>query len=196
MKQGILQQLTLFAFSVCIGSTACAQPFATSAHEQPADSTGIVAKTESNPPNDAVLISAPKHLNIDFPSAVRLVKLTLRNEQRDWVDISFRYSPSAGASYEWALPDLEPSIYYTADWAILAANDRLVRGSFSFSFGPNAQAPSVARAVEEALLQQRYGDPSIRYVAPPRTQIIINQDPPSYDPPFTIKLERDQNNQN
>ena len=71
-----------------------------------------------------------------------------------------------------------------------------MRGSFSFSFGPNAQPPSVARAAEAALLQQRYGDPSIRYVAPPRTQIIINQDPPSYDPPFTIKLERDQNNQN
>ena len=101
MKQGILQKLTLFAFCICIGSTVCAQPFATSAHEQPADTTGIVAKTESNPPNDAVLISAPKHLNMVFPSAVRLVKLTLRNEQRDWVDISFRYSPSADVSYEW-----------------------------------------------------------------------------------------------
>ena len=80
-------------------------------------------------------------------------------------------------------------IYYTADWAILAENDRLVRGSFSFSFGPDAQRPSIIKAEEEAFLQQRYGDPTIRYVAPPRTDIIINQDPPQYDPPFTIDLD-------
>ena len=189
MKQGILQKLTLFAFCICIGSTVCAQPFATSAHEQPADTTGIVAKTESNPPNDAVLISAPKHLNIVFPSAVRLVKLTLRNEQRDWVDISFRYSPRPQDDYEWDLPQLDPAVYYTADWAILVANDRLVRGSFSFSFGQDAQRPSVIKAEEEALLLQRYGDPTIQYVPPPRTDIIINQDPPQYDPPFTIDLD-------
>jgi len=196
VKPGKIHFLTLLGIGALLGSSVVAQPFASSAHRQPADVTGIVAKTETDPPDDAVLFAAPSLLNLHFPSAVRLVKLTLHNEQRDWVDISFRYSPSANVSYEWILPSLAPSVYYTADWAILAANDRLVRGSFSFSFGPNAQAPSVARAAEEALLQQRYGDPSIRYVAPPRTQIIINQDPPSYDPPFTIKLERDQNNQN
>ena len=103
---------------------------------------------------------------------------TLHNEQRDWVDISFRYSPRPQDDYEWELPQLDPAIYYTADWAILVANDRLVRGSFSFSFGQDAQRPSVIKAEEEALLLQRYGDPTIQYVPPPRTDIIINQDPP------------------
>ena len=194
MTKGNLQQLLLLFFGICLAINADAQPFSPSILQQAADTTGIVAKTESNPPNDAVLLVAPEHINIKFPSAVHLVKLTLRNELRDWVDISFRYSPVINADFEWALPDLKPAVYYTADWAILSANDRLVRGSFSFSFGPDAKAPSVSRAAEEALLQQRYGDPTIRYVAPPRTEIIINQDPPSYDPPFTIQLQSDQDN--
>ena len=91
---------------------------------------------------------------------------------------------------------MDPAIYYTADWAILVANDRLVRGNFSFSFGQDAQRPSVIKAEEEALLLQRYGDPTIQYVPPPRTDIIINQDPPQYDPPFTIDLDETSTNNN
>jgi len=66
-----------------------------------------------------------------------------------------------------------------------------VRGSFSFSFGQDAQRPSLTRAADELLLQQRYGDPTIRYVKPPATQIIIDKDPPRFDPPFTIRLKVD-----
>lgn len=182
MRISLLGLITMLAFSVY------AQP---SVIEQPQDFTGIVAKTETKPADDAVLALAPELLNLYFPSAVRLVKLTLRNEQRDWVDISFRYSPLASEFYEWDLPQLEPAVYYTADWAILSTNDRLVRGSFSFSFGPEAERPSVTRAGEEAILLQRYGDPNIRTVPPPRTDIIINQDPPRYDPPFTIDLDQE-----
>ncbi len=47
----------------------------------------------------------------------------------------------------------------------------------------------MARQARELLLQQRYGDPDIRYVAPPPTQIILDRDQPNYDPPFTIRLE-------
>jgi hypothetical protein len=70
----------------------------------------------------------------------------------------------------------------------------LIRGSFSFSFGSGAQRPSVVKAAEAELLLQRYGDPTIRYVPPPRTQIIINQDPPRFDPPFTIELRDEVDN--
>jgi len=184
-------QLLLFLL-LAPGSSVLAQPAAPSLHGQPADITGIVAETETSPANDAVLTAAPENLNLNFPRAVRLVKLTLRNEQRDWVDISFRYSPRARESYQWQLPVLQPAVYYTADWAILGINDRLIKGSFSFAFGPDAERPSISRAAEEALLLQRYGDPTIQYVAPPRTNIILDQDPPRYDPPFTIDLEEDQ----
>ncbi len=68
----------------------------------------------------------------------------------------------------------------------------LARGSFSFSFGPEAQAPSVIKAAEALVLDSISAGPNTRFVRPPRTNIILNQDQPSYDPPFTIKLEDGQ----
>lgn len=154
------------------------------------DVTGIGAETETLPIDDSVLSEAPEQIRLDFPYGVRLVKLTLRNELRDWVDISFRYDPQMQETFLWDIPELGAATYYTADWAILAENDRLVRGSFSFSFGPDAEAPSVTKAAEQLLLDTRIGNTSdTRYVTPPRTNIIINQDQPRYDPPFTIKLD-------
>ena len=158
-------------------------------HQPVTDFTGIVAKTKTNPLNDAVLTDAPASLNLEFPQRVRLVKLVLRNSNRDWIDIDFRYVPRVQESFTWQLPALADASYYTAEWAILAANDQLVRGTFSFSFGPNAKPPSIEREADEILLQLRYGDPNVRSVPPPPTQIIINQDPPRYDPPFTINLD-------
>ncbi len=158
-------------------------------HQAFADFTGIVAKTKTTPLNDAVLKDAPASLLLEFPQSVRLVKLVLRNSSRDWIDIDFRYVPRVQESFTWQLPALSNAAYYTAEWAILAANDQLVRGSFSFSFGPDARPPSIEREANEILLQLRYGDPNVRSVPPPPTQIIINQDPPQYDPPFTINLD-------
>lgn len=160
-------------------------------HSQAADSTGIVAKTETSPLDDAVLDVAPVQLGLLFPSQVRLVKLTLHNEQRDWVDISFRYRPATVANFVWELPDLQDATYYTADWAVLAANERLVKGRFSFAFGPGAEPPSVIREAEKLRLQTRSEDPGVRYVDPPRTEIIIDRDPPTFDPPFVIELDEE-----
>tara|TARA_B100001093_G_C26773195_1_gene991115 strand:+ start:538 stop:1176 length:639 start_codon:yes stop_codon:yes gene_type:complete len=149
----------------------------------------LLSQMLTAPGNDEVLGSAPAELSIQFPRAVRLVKLTLRNESRDWVDIRFRYNPRPGQRYILPLPQLDSARYYTADWAILGVNDQLIRGSFSFAFGPEARAPSFHKAAEELVMRQRYGDPSIQYVAPPRTQIIIDQEPRRFDPPFTINLD-------
>ena len=173
---------------------AMGQPISLPRFLQSADDADIAAKTKTSPADDATLDVAPKKMTLEFPSPVRLVKLTLHNEERDWVEINFRYSPINGKHYGWDLPTLAPAAYYTADWAILADNDKLVRGSFSFSFGSEALSPSVVKAAEEELLLQRYGDPTIRYVPPPRTQIIINQDPPEFDPPFTIELRNNSDN--
>ena len=161
------------------------------AYQQAADSTGIAAQTKTSPADDSVLDEAPKSLDLEFPETVRLVKLTLRNDQRDWVDISFRYNPAVGKIYVWDLPDLHGATYYTVDWAVLGDSEQLQRGSFSFSFGIGAEAPSATREAAAILLDIRTGDgdPTTRSVTPPRTQIIINREPPNYDPPFTIDLE-------
>lgn len=156
---------------------------------QAADSTGIAARVETAPPDDAVLERAPPRIGIEFPAAVRLVKLTLRDDRGEWVDIGFRYSPRPALRFSQDVPALADAVHYTAEWAVLSDDDRLARGRFSFAFGGGARKPSVARAAREALLRRRYGDPTVRHVAPPRTRIIINREPPRYDPPFTIDLE-------
>ena len=171
--------------------------YAQPAHHQPAtDTTGIAAKTETNPLDDAVLELAPEQLELEFPQLVRLVKLTLHDEQHDWVDIGFRYNPRAGESFNWQLPELGSAVYYTADWAALASNEQLVRGSFSFAFGSSAAAPSVTMEAEAALIEARNSNDEGTFVTSPRTEIIINRDPPEYDPPFTIELEDEQSPDN
>lgn len=189
VKLNYCLQVVPIGLILLLARPSYAQPSSAAVYRQAADITGIIAKTESSPLDDAVLDSAPSQLSLVFPQPVRLVKLTLRNELRDWIDIRFRYDPKLDNSFVWVLPDLRDASYYTADWAILAANERLVRGTFSFSFGPGAEPPSLAKEAAALLLEMRAGDPNTRYVQPPRTEIIIDRDPPNYDPPFTIKLK-------
>lgn len=154
------------------------------------DFTGIVAKTQTTPLDDSVFDSSPERLALSFPEKVHLVKLILRDQAHDWVDISFRYSPRLASDFEWSLPSLQTADYYTAEWAILDEQDRLIRGSFSFSFGEMARMPSLIKAEQELALRLRNGeDESTRFITPPRTEIILEQEPRSYDPPFTLRLE-------
>lgn len=192
LKSYSFQKLSIALLGLWLWHPVIAQsprPGPTVQHE---DVTGISSETETVPVDDSVLLAAPNQIQLEFPINVRLVKLTLRNELRDWVDIDFRYDPTVKEKFLWPIPELAEATYYTADWAILATNDRLVRGSFSFSFGPEAQAPSVIKAAEAVLLDSINGGPNTRFVRPPPTNIILNQDQPRYDPPFTIKLEDGQ----
>ena len=183
-----VSMLSALWLATCFTQCLVAQPLDLSRYQKSADITGFIDKTETLPGDDEVLLQAPTQLSLLFPTRARLVKFTLRTDTRDWVDIEFRYDPKAASEFIMPLPSLNTANYYTADWAVLSSNDILLRGSFSFAFGENAQRPSVTRAANELLLEQRYGDPTIRYVPPPRTEIIISRDPPQFDPPFTIKL--------
>ena len=189
------QILSIALLGLGLGHPAAAQPSQIGLSLQGGDITGISIETETAPADDSVLLEAPDQLQLEFAYDVRLVKLTLRNELRDWVDIDFRYDPTIQEKFQWNIPELTQATYYTADWAILATNDRLIRGSFSFSFGPEAQAPSVIKAAEALVLDSISAGPNTRFVRPPRTNIILNQDQPSYDPPFTIKLEDGESEQ-
>ena len=189
------QILSIALLGLGLGHPAVAQPSQNGLSLQGEDITGISIETETAPADDSVLLEAPDQLQLEFAYDVRLVKLTLRNELRDWVDIDFRYDPTIQEKFQLNIPELTEATYYTADWAILAASDRLIRGSFSFSFGPQAEAPSVIKAAEALVLDSISAGPNTRFVRPPRTNIILNQDQPSYDPPFTIKLEDGESEQ-
>jgi len=182
---------TCMAMVLFTTSVSSAQPARHPRYQQTTSGETISGQTRTEPSDDAVLAQAPDSLQLLFPRQVRLVKLTLHSATRDWVEINFRYDPQPDSRFSWRLPGLAEADFYTADWAILGDDDQLIRGSFSFAFGPDAQRPSVARRAHELMLQQRYGDPDIRYVSPPPTQIILDRDQPDYDPPFTIRLNPD-----
>jgi len=192
LKSYSFQKLTIALLGLGLWHPAVAQSPQVGLTPQDENITGISIETETVPVDDSVLLEAPDQLQLEFPYDVRLVKLTLRNELRDWVDIDFRYDPTIQETFLWNIPELTAATYYTADWAILATNDRLIRGSFSFSFGAEAQAPSVIKAAEALVLDSISAGPNTRFVRPPRTNIILNQDQPRYDPPFTIQLEDGQ----
>lgn len=156
-------------------------------YQSSVDITGIREKTETSPSDDAVLVAAPGEIGLKFPERVRLVKLTLRNKQRDWVDIRFRYDPLPGTNFHWQLPSLSDAEYYIAEWAILASNDFLIRGSFSFSFGPDAIRPSVTLAEEQLAEDIRLGKLIPQEPEFP-LEIILDEKEERYDPPFTIQL--------
>lgn len=101
---------------------------------------GIVAETM--PADDAVLATAPERIMLRFDDDVRLVKLTLRNPQRDMIDIGFRYDPRPDQQFMHPLPSLDSADYYIADWAVINDQERVVHGTFHFAFGPDAQPPS------------------------------------------------------
>ena len=188
-----MKQITLVVVALCnlLSQTLAQGPaIIQGSHHQTLHRQAVKAAT--NPVNDEVLAVAPEMLSIEFTDAVRLVKFTLRKDSREWIDINFRYSPTKGVRYSLPVPELPDAKYYTAEWAVLDINDQLIRGSFSFAFGPDVRAPSYYRAAEELFLRQRYGDPTIQYVAPPRTQIIIDREPRRFDPPFTINLNEQQ----
>ena len=188
-----MKRITLVAVALCnlLSQTLAQGPaIIQGSHHQTLHRLAFEAVT--NPVNDEVLEVAPEMLSIEFTDAVRLVKFTLRKNSREWIDINFRYRPTKGVRYSLPVPELPDAKYYTAEWAVLDINDQLIRGSFSFAFGPDARAPSYYRAAEELFLRQRYGDPTIQYVAPPRTQIIIDREPRRFDPPFTINLKEQQ----
>ncbi|MEX1197556.1 MAG: copper resistance protein CopC [Pseudohongiellaceae bacterium] len=106
-----------------------------------ADNSAI--DVETMPHDDAVLSGPPGEIMLDFDEEVRLVKLTLRTpESRDLLDIGFRYDPAAGMMFTHRLPTLHEAPYYIADWAVVNEEERVIRGTFHFAFGPEARPPS------------------------------------------------------
>ncbi len=107
--------------------------------------------TETAPVDNAVLAEAPADLMMRFSTYVRLVKLVLKAPGNTPVDIGFRYNPDASRVFFWDLPPLPAADYYTVEWAAIDPVNFVARGSFSFSFGPDARPPSELIPQEEEL---------------------------------------------
>lgn len=109
-------------------------------HSMAADAGELTLTTR--PADDAVLVSQPDQLMLDFGPEVRLVKLAVRTPDSDLLDIGFRYSPRSADQFSHPLPELQAADYYTVEWAVLDAEESLVKGDFHFSVGADSRPPS------------------------------------------------------
>ncbi len=125
-------------------------PMASAQHVMTINSNSDVV-TETAPIDNAVLAEAPTDLMMRFSTYVRLVKLVLKAPGNTPVDIGFRYNPDASRVFFWDLPPLPAADYYTVEWAAIDPVNFVARGSFSFSFGPDAKPPAELIPREEEL---------------------------------------------
>jgi len=164
-------------------------------HHEPSDRLSVLADAvllTSLPLDDAVLSSSPMALELHFKEQVRLVKLVLRNNDREWVDIEFRYNPGMASHFNWPIPHLEQAAFYTAEWAILGYGDQLIKGTFSFAFGIGAELPSIQRAEIEKLNANSNNDvdrliQTLNELSVPDVIIDSNVEP-EFEPPFAPVL--------
>ena len=148
---------------------------------------GIIAET--TPVNDSILGTSPGQLELAFDQPVHLVKLVLYTNDRDWIDIDFRFDPRANTAFSWPVPELEQIPYYSVAWAILDDRDRLVKGNFNFSFGPDAEAPS-AIMMREMMMEDHSGhDMDTNYQIMPG-DIRYSDQSPNFEPPFAPVLDQ------
>jgi methionine-rich copper-binding protein CopC len=117
--------------------------FAQAQHVMTINSNSDV-EVETSPVDDEVFESSPKELMLRFSTYVRLVKLTMKNPDDKLVNIGFIFSPDVSRVFFLDLPELPAAPYYTVEWAAIDPNNLVARGSFSFSFGPDA-APAFER---------------------------------------------------
>lgn len=111
-------------------------------HAMPGMSNGEGLRVSTMPADDAVIARAPDSIMLNFESEVRLVKLALKETRQGEILIDFRYNPKAGKHFTQPLPFLAAADYYKVEWAALDRLGKLVKGSFYFSFGEDAQPPS------------------------------------------------------
>jgi len=102
----------------------------------------IDIELQTVPYHDQVLERAPDYLILRFTDYMRLVKLTLKVEDMEMIDIGFQFTPISNRVFTQTIPDLGAADYYTAEWAALNADNVMVYGFFCFSFGPDAKVPT------------------------------------------------------
>lgn len=129
---------------LCLASTTV---FAQHVMDPNASSSDV--EMESSPANDEILPQSPQDFMLRFSTYVRLVKLSVKGPDGKFVNVNFRYRTDASRVFFWDIPTLPDADYYTVEWAAIDPRNLIARGTFSFSFGPNAQLASELIPEEE-----------------------------------------------
>lgn len=141
----------LFAVFAFIAASVSPSLYAQHIMDPNASSSDV--EMESSPSNDEILAESPQDFMLRFSTYVRLVKLSVKSPSGKLVDVGFRFQNDASRVFFWDLPkELPEADYYTVEWAAIDPSNLIARGTFSFSFGPNARPASELIPVEEILL--------------------------------------------
>lgn len=104
-------------------------------------SSAVTAHTgllKSSPSDGAMMTTSPDHLMMQFGAPVRLVKLTLFDENNQPTDINFSPTRNAQKTFKQPLPQLAPS-RYKVKWVAMGGDSHKIEGQFQFHVhGDNA----------------------------------------------------------
>ena len=70
-----------------------------------------VSLKSSTPADNAMLMEAPQTLSLEFSKNVKIVKLSLENNQGEKIKFGFKPTKEAGTDFSWDLPELAPANY-------------------------------------------------------------------------------------
>lgn len=99
-------------------------PLSTFAHSD-------VELQKSIPADNAMLMSAPKALLLNFSDDVRLTAISLTSEKGESIDFSFAPAFKKSASYQWKLPQLPPSTY-TVSYVLMSDDGHKIAQDYTF----------------------------------------------------------------
>lgn len=143
------KSLLRFALALCLAFSGA--QYAQAQHVMTINSNSDV-ELESSPVDDEMFESAPQELMLRFSTYVRLVKLSMKDPEEKFVNIGFIYNPDVSRVFFLDLPELPVAKYYTVEWTAIDPSNLVARGSFSFSFGPDAAPASTLIPVEEEFI--------------------------------------------
>jgi len=144
----LAKNLLRFVFALCLAFSGVR--YAQAQHVMTINSNSDV-ELESSPVDDEVLESSPQELMLRFSTYVKLVKLTMKDPAEKLLNIGFHYNPDVSRVFFLDLPVLPVAKYYIVEWTAIDPSNLMARGSFSFSFGPDAAPPSTLIPKEEEL---------------------------------------------
>ena len=91
--------------------------------------TGIKS---TSPENKAVLQEAPETLTLSFRAPVRLMKVTLLDNNEEVVKTDFKPTAKAAKTFSVDLPELSGG-KYQASWMIMGKDGHKIKGRFVFT---------------------------------------------------------------
>jgi methionine-rich copper-binding protein CopC len=104
----------------------------------------------SAPKDNAMLMSSPKALQLQYTKAVVLAKVTMQDKQGAEVDIDFKPTTKASNRYDISLPALA-SGNYRVSWTVMGSDAHKMTGDFSFMV-------HAAKSVAAANMAQKHAD--------------------------------------